>query len=186
MGSFNPYIDLPVIGTVYLVIAMYLLYSLPKYERPPGFDLRTARTRLLIVVPLVFCIIASICYVFDVSLWIVHLVIFGLAVALVVGSDGGLIALPLVAIGAFLKEYVLGFPELVQRPPETMEDQSTDLRRLIGRAGRTTTALRPLGKVELDGKLFDAEALSGEFIQTDQAVIISEIRNGRLQVEGVT
>ena len=183
MGNFKPYIDFPIVGAVYLLIGMYLMFSLHKYERPPGFNIQTARTRLLIVLVMFFCFLSSICYVFDLSLWKVNLIILGLAVVVVLGSDIGGLGLVLLAIGAFLKEFVLGFPELVQRPPETLENESTDLRAFIGKTARTTTSLRPLGKVEMDGQSFDAEAISGDFIKTDQKVIVSDLRNTRLLVE---
>lgn len=55
--------------------------------------------------------------------------------------------------------------------------------RLVGREGVAATALRPSGKVEVDGEHYDAVALGG-FIEAGSRVRITKFENAQLYVRG--
>ena len=55
--------------------------------------------------------------------------------------------------------------------------------RLVGRDGVAATALRPSGKVEVDGEQYDAVALGG-FIEAGSRVRITKFENAQLYVRG--
>lgn len=61
-------------------------------------------------------------------------------------------------------------------------DPATDWAPLIGQQAKTTTALRPTGKIQIHGRTFDAVA-EGTFIEPFRRVRIIGTRDFRLTVE---
>lgn len=59
---------------------------------------------------------------------------------------------------------------------------SNDLEYLVGKTGMTTTALRPAGRVKIEGVEFDVIS-DGRFIEKDKEVIIYKISNSSLVVK---
>jgi membrane-bound serine protease (ClpP class) len=57
----------------------------------------------------------------------------------------------------------------------------SNMKQLIGKKGRAFTVLRPSGRVEVDGKIYDARASDG-FIEKDEPVEISAFWSGQLVV----
>ncbi|MGM0377883.1 MAG: NfeD family protein [Bacteroidota bacterium] len=56
-----------------------------------------------------------------------------------------------------------------------------NMKKLIGRTGRAFSMLRPSGRVEIDGKIYDARAEEG-FIDEDEQVKVSAFWSGQLYV----
>lgn len=54
---------------------------------------------------------------------------------------------------------------------------------LVGKTGVASTVLRPSGKVKVDGKVYDAVSVNGEFIEKDIQVIIVRYETGQVYVE---
>jgi membrane-bound ClpP family serine protease len=67
---------------------------------------------------------------------------------------------------------------------ETGYISSTDLEYLIGKQGITTTALRPAGRVKIEGVEFDVIS-DGRFIEKDKKVVIYKISNSSLVVKEI-
>lgn len=57
---------------------------------------------------------------------------------------------------------------------------------LVGRSARTITRMAPSGKVTIDGEIFDAISLYGQFIDTDTDVTIHRYENNQLYVTPIT
>jgi membrane-bound serine protease (ClpP class) len=57
-----------------------------------------------------------------------------------------------------------------------------DLQRLIGKKGTAYTVLRPVGKVFIDGQLYDASARNGIFIEQGTPVEVLDVESGTLKV----
>lgn len=55
------------------------------------------------------------------------------------------------------------------------------MKQLIGKTGRAATVLRPSGRVEIDGKIYDARAGEG-FIDQDEKVVVTAFWSGQLYV----
>jgi membrane-bound serine protease (ClpP class) len=58
------------------------------------------------------------------------------------------------------------------------------MKELIGKTGRASTVLRPSGRVEVDGKIYDAKATEG-FIDRDEQVKVTEFWSSQLYVRQV-
>lgn len=54
---------------------------------------------------------------------------------------------------------------------------------LVGKTGVASTVLRPSGKVKVDGKVYDAVSVNGEFIEKGIQVIIVRYETGQVYVE---
>ncbi|WP_025007240.1 NfeD family protein [Marinilabilia salmonicolor] len=59
-----------------------------------------------------------------------------------------------------------------------------DMKKLVGKTGKAYTVLRPSGRVEVEGKIYDARASEG-FIEKDETVEISAFWSGQLVVRQV-
>jgi membrane-bound serine protease (ClpP class) len=53
---------------------------------------------------------------------------------------------------------------------------------LKGKAGTAQTVLRPGGKIEIDGEIYDA-VTSGEFIDRGKSIIVIKVETTQLYVE---
>lgn len=59
-----------------------------------------------------------------------------------------------------------------------------EMKKLVGKTGKAYTVLRPSGRVEVEGKIYDARASEG-FIDKDETVEISAFWSGQLEVRQV-
>ncbi|SFD86510.1 NfeD family protein [Thermophagus xiamenensis] len=57
----------------------------------------------------------------------------------------------------------------------------TEINNLTGKEGKAVTVLRPSGRVEIDGKIYDARS-SGEFIDKDEPVIVTDFSTAQVVV----
>jgi membrane-bound serine protease (ClpP class) len=55
------------------------------------------------------------------------------------------------------------------------------MKALVGKTGRAYTVLRPSGRVEIDGQIYDARASEG-FIDKDEPVLVTAFWSGQLVV----
>lgn len=60
--------------------------------------------------------------------------------------------------------------------------EKEDLKNLLGATGVTKTILRPTGRIEIDGNLYDGLARS-EFIEENTVISVVDIREGRIIVK---
>ena len=83
-------------------------------------------------------------------------------------------------------------PKFITRHSELQHSQKvedgyigvdTSLTKEIGTEGVTKTVLRPGGKIEINGKLYDAVAINGEFIDEGIAIIVEKFENNQLYVK---
>lgn len=125
------------------------------------------------------------CYFIDVAFY-VPIVIFLFLILLVFGGDiFGILGLPAIAVAYMLKEYVLGFPDLILDPPsplETDNELQASLAKHIGQVAITTSSLKPIGEIELNDVRLTAASESGVFIDPGTDVVIVGVKNGKLVV----
>jgi len=57
---------------------------------------------------------------------------------------------------------------------------------MIGQIGIAATALRPSGKIKMDGRLYEAISGTAEFIDAGEQVIVSDLKMAALEVKRVT
>ena len=88
-----------------------------------------------------------------------------------------------VTIGLFmLIARLTGFNDkLVNDEALKSEDVDKLLRESVGKAGKALTPLKPVGKVEIDGKVLECES-DGEFIKKGDVVKAEYVKDGRLYV----
>lgn len=141
--------------------------------------------RIVTRVAIIVACLAVLCYLVNVAFW-VPIVIFLLLILAVLGGDAiGIIGLPAVALAYMMKEYVLGFPELILDPPSPAEREQRDQGvppPHLGKVARVTAPLRPIGEIELDEQRQNAASESGLFIDQGRSVVIVGKRNGTLLV----
>jgi membrane protein implicated in regulation of membrane protease activity len=65
-----------------------------------------------------------------------------------------------------------------------LEETIRELERHVGREAVADTALRPAGKIRLDGDVFEAQAV-GEFVEKGATVRLSAVRGAEFLVEKI-
>lgn len=66
---------------------------------------------------------------------------------------------------------------------ENSEDEkATNKSELVGKTGKTISALRPMGTIEIDGEQMEAKAFSG-FLDQNEEVVISAVEQNNLLVK---
>ncbi len=82
-------------------------------------------------------------------------------------------------------------PKFIRRHSELLHSQKvedgyigvdTSLTNYVGREGVTKTVMRPGGKIEIDGNVFDAVTLNGGFIEEGVTVKVAKFENSQLYV----
>ena len=107
-------------------------------------------------------------------------------------------AILIVAIGLILGIALIFYltskhgPKFITRHSELQHSQKvedgyigvdTSLSKEIGTEGITKTVLRPGGKIEINGQLYDAVAINGEFIDEGTAIVVEKFENSQLYVK---
>lgn len=72
-----------------------------------------------------------------------------------------------------------------QRPEDGFVGVDMDIRKEVGKTGVAVTDLRPAGKVKVDGEIYDAVSVLGDYIVKDSVVIIKKYQSGQLYVEKI-
>lgn len=176
MPSFSFWIDLPLAFLGYFLGLWGTLAWI--FRSNQAVVARTARTwrRVASRLAQVSAVIVASCYLANIPIWSVAA---GVTVLLLLGILGGPLAIPaipVVVLGGLLKEYVLGFPELVltlPNPAGTVPDPSRPNTHHIGQTAVTRSPLRPQGEVELEGRPVPAISTSGTFIPAGSSVVVT-------------
>lgn len=159
-----------IVGVVLLLLEIFVI---------PGFGVAGISGIVLIVVSLVFAGIDQVAFEFagDFIQAIVR------SLFLVVSS----------AVIAFFVSMWLGAKFLgskrwafalhaQQRPEEGYVGVDMQGQQEIGKCGRAVTDLRPAGKVEIGGEIFDAVSLLGDYIEKGSEVTVKKYQAGQLYV----
>jgi membrane-bound ClpP family serine protease len=132
-----------------------------------------------------------LCWASNVAVWIVLVVFAAIAfLPMLLGSGDGF--LPGRVIVAGLLQFVMGFPmrrDLFLLPAEQAPFKSRVEKphaELIGHEGIVKTPLKPVGRVSVDGALFEARSEQGDFIGIDQRVHVLRIEYEQLVVSMVS
>lgn len=72
-----------------------------------------------------------------------------------------------------------------QRPEDGYVGVDMDIRREVGKNGIAVTDLRPAGKVEVDGDIYDAVSLWGDYIVKGTSVCVKKYQSGQIYVEKI-
>lgn len=103
---------------------------------------------------LILCSVAalagSVWFAFDVSVTFGACYLFGLILIVPLVVSFVLRTIPKTSVG---KKFFLETPE---EPPEAADPLRVEFRRLVGRCGRAVSLMMPAGRVEIDGKFYDA------------------------------
>ncbi len=123
------------------------------------------------------------------------LVIAGIVVRMVCGGDVYmLLYMVLIALVLFVIMFVVA-STLIRKSklgktaifnvgtavPEDITEGTRDYSRLVNKTGVTTTVLRPSGKVDFDGEVFDVVARDG-FIEAGASVKVLEVEGQKITV----
>ena len=172
MSTFNPWIDLPTALLSYAILVWILL----RWARRDAADVlektQTTRIRLAMRLAIVFGTILLFAYLCNLAVWIL-LVAVGLLWFGVVGDS--------------LREYLLGFPDLVLRPPTVdpkVKPETIDVTEYIGWKGIVSAPIYRSGegKVDVDERSLPATSDCDSSINVGQAVTVRRVINGVLVV----
>jgi hypothetical protein len=185
MPSFTPLIDVPLAVLVYGATLLGVLYWVHRtgqqgVKKTPQTTRRVASRLALLTACLLL-----VCYLVDFAFWIAALVAIVLVLATLAGGQLSALGLPLVLLAHLIKEYIMGFPELILDPPEPSNDSAADhdrLPALVGRSAIAAAELRPQGEIEIDGMRLPAASHCGKMIAAGMSLRVTGYRNGSLLV----
>ncbi len=96
------------------------------------------------------------------------------------------VVVSLILVTIFAKAGILSKSALVQDKtvvPVDYEKPTKEQRKLIGKVGFAYTVFKPSGKMQLDGKIYDA--VSNEYIEKGEKIKVVEIKNNSIVVKKV-
>lgn len=96
------------------------------------------------------------------------------------------VVISVVLVTIFAKVGILSKSALVQDKtvvPVDYEKPTKEQRKLIGKVGFAYTVFKPSGKMQLDGKIYDA--ISNEYIEKGEKIKVVEIKNNSIVVKKV-
>ncbi|MEM6855198.1 MAG: hypothetical protein AAF593_12390 [Planctomycetota bacterium] len=185
-----PWIDWPLAVLIYV----YLLLSVHKYfqeddryspaEKNRGVW-RAFRRMLYIGVPVILLF-----FWLDIAFWLTA-IITACVIIFTTNDffDGFVVALPLLALGAAIQQYILGFPDLIHRDqaetaltgimPDAFEE-------FVGRETMARSAFRPEGDVEIDGKILAAVEERHKMVSSNTRLVVTGRRGHLLVVKEIT
>jgi membrane-bound ClpP family serine protease len=190
LPHFSSLVDVPLAISIYVLsvfgTVIWLRRAKPANDRLTKVTEVRVATRILIVL----LSILVPCYLIDFAFWgaatfVVALLIFG---SFVGGEPGGVIAGPVVIAALFVREYVLGFPDLILHPEAAHETapQEVLIDPLVGQQAITVSVLRPFGSIEFEGRVLQAVSDTGDFVDSNTTVFIRSSRNGVYSVEVIS
>lgn len=187
LPHFSSIVDVPMAISIYILsvfgTAIWLRRAKLVNDRLSKVTEVRVATRILIVL----LSILIPCYFVDFAFWGTATFIIALFVvgSLVGGEPGGVIAGPVVLAALFVREFVLGFPDLILHPESANNTDPADvvIDPLVGKQAITVSALRPFGSIELEGRVLQAVTDSGDFIDSGTTVCIRSSRNGVYSVD---
>ncbi len=100
-----------------------------------------------------------------------------LSYAIIFTGGAAFFVIKLLARSKLARMLVLDFKESKEEGFKAKEDFSS----YLGKEGRALTPLRPAGKIELEGKIFDAIS-AGNFISLGEEVVVESVEEGKLMV----
>lgn len=100
-------------------------------------------------------------------------------------AAGNILAAPPVMMAACVLLYVLWIPPwsmfvLEPQQDEPLPESTRDA--IVGQTGITRSVLRPIGNVEIEGKLYEAATEDGQYIEPGATVVVLDKTAGRLIV----
>lgn len=189
LPNFLPTVDLPLAALIYALALLATVVWLRRKQSKSDLQIEVTETRIATRILVVVLSLLIPCYLIDFAFWgltalIVALFIFGLLVG---GEPGGVIAGPILVATLFVREFVLGFPELIlhPKPVRQPEDQEKLSNLLVGQQALTASPLRPTGSIVHDGRIYQAASEAGIFIESDVPITIVGFRNGVYFVEEI-
>lgn len=189
LPNFSPTVDLPLAALIYASALLATVVWLRRVRSKSDLLIEVTETRVAARILVVVLSLLIPCYLIDFAFWgltalIVALFIFGLLVG---GEPGGIIAGPVFVAALFVKEFVLGFPELILHPETVRQPEDPEISRypLVGHQAFTASPLRPTGSIVHDGRFYQASSETGVFIESDVPISIVSFRNGVYLVEEI-
>ncbi len=187
LPHFYSTVDVPLAVSIYVLSVFGTVIWL---RRAKTENVRLTKVTEVRVASRILIVLLSIlvpCYLIDFAFWgaatlVLALLIFG---SFVGGEPGGVIAGPVVIAALFVREYVLGFPDLILHPEAAHKTAPQELLidPLVGQQAITVSVLRPFGSIEFDGRVLQAVSDTRDFIDTNSSVFIRSSRDGVYSVE---
>jgi membrane-bound ClpP family serine protease len=187
LPQFLPSVDVPLAVAVYTLSVFATVVWLRRSSSRKDRLIKVTESQIAARILVVVLSLLIPCYLIDFAFWgvfalIAALFTFGLLLG---GEPGGILAGPVMLAALFVREFVLGFPDLVLHPeavcpsgkPESLIDP------LVGQRAVTVSALRPSGTILHEGRILQAASEAGTFIDPDVTVSIRHFRNGICWVE---
>lgn len=174
---------LPVV-IAYLVTLLKILYWMYYSQQETVERSATTTRRVVFRLLILFVALGFIVWVTDVGLLFVVIIASFIVLSTFVGDLVAVGGLPAVGLFLLIKDFVLGFPELVLAPERrnSSTDEPIVPQKMLGQKGQLTTNARPQGSIEIDGETWPAASESGVMLERGLYVKVVGVRNGTLMV----
>ena len=184
--AFAPRVDIPL--ALITVIAFWLNFnSWANNNNDTDVELtsRLPKARLRLVA--LFASLLLICWLLNVAAWAVLALFFVVSLVVAAASGNSLAPEMLILLSAgMIREWCFGFPILILQPPqESTATHAQSNAKFLGRCGTATSALRPSGRVQIDGEDISAVSSDGSYIELGANVVVTSTQNGQLNVRVV-
>lgn len=193
MYHFLPWVDLPVALLLYSAFCFSIWSQF--FKSPPETvenpQPRSTMPRAAFRLALVFLTMLLACYLLNIAFWIVAVILGVLVIGVGGGAYGGageflgLLGMPFVAVGYFIKEFILGFPEMCLDPPTSVgvgAQIDSELSSYLGKEVIAVSTLSPQGNVQFDGQRLEAASASGAMISAGTKLKVIGIQDRQLLV----
>ncbi|MEZ6086812.1 MAG: hypothetical protein R3C05_02015 [Pirellulaceae bacterium] len=135
--------------------------------------------------------ILLLCWLLNIAVWAIFVVLFGIGVAIVfiagLGMEAGGGGFVLLAVAFLIREWCFGFPQLILLPEThdssvarpTVAHPAADTNSLVGKSGVAVSPLRPTGEAEIEGVVYTVASADGRMLDRGTLVTDTLFRNGR-------
>lgn len=187
--TFSPLTDIPIVGITLALMVWHFNRWAHGRDAETNVDLvrRLPVARVRVVVLFVGFVV--LCWLTNFAAWFVFAVLIGVGLALAILMDGSMEVggFGLLAAAWAIREWSFGFPTLILHPARDKAAKSQDsaalpraaTHQLVGKSGTTTSPLRPVGEVNIDGETLSVASDDGSFIESGTRVIVTSFKSGR-------
>ena len=187
--AFKAEIDLPLSAVILIGFLLHFnAYARSDSARKQLIDLESRLPVARYRVVALFVAIVSLCWLVDVTVWALILLLFAMGTLIGLGTGIGNAEASgalLLSAAFIIRDWAFGFPQFILRPPEdeNLESENSIAHAdLVGACGTVISPLRPGGEAEINGRVFPVVSDDGQLIDAGTAIVVSGTHPGRICV----